>query len=154
LLSFAGATAPISSDQVAGSLSNQLSWSGALVIHTTCQCNPGSPMDTFLKSEEKNTIAFYKCQPNTFSPARFPDICSLKRKSPIVPLFNGTSGYVGRAEDYPCDNLNQTIDNSEYRDIADDYHLALKSNSSTGINEGADIVPNKPVLDNGSSRIH
>jgi hypothetical protein len=53
LLSFAGATAPISSDQVAGSLSNQLSWSGALVIHTFCQCNPGSPMDTFLNSEEK-----------------------------------------------------------------------------------------------------
>jgi hypothetical protein len=41
--------------------------------------------------------------------------------SPIVPLFNGKSGYVRRAEDYPCDNLNQTNDNFVCSYIADDY---------------------------------
>lgn len=45
LLSFAGATALINSSQVAGSISNQLTSSGALVVHTFCQCDRGSSMD-------------------------------------------------------------------------------------------------------------
>lgn len=57
LLSFAGATAPTSSDQVAGSVSNQLTWSGALVIHTFRQCNPGSSMDTL-------PVRFFRRLPN------------------------------------------------------------------------------------------
>src|SRR3990172_11532926 len=42
LVSLAGATAPIRSNQADGSFSNQLIWSAALVPHSSCQCDSGS----------------------------------------------------------------------------------------------------------------